>query len=671
VALVVALAALITAGPAHAAVDPIGAHSMLQLDDPPSFMEAMFAQAVAMHASAIRLDVAPALIFTYQSQPADFSGLDEVVALAQTYHLEVVADLFTIPTWMADCAAPTSNLSRCATDDVAGYGSVISQIVTRADPVIRDWEVWNEPDTAQFFNGSPQQYALMLRAAYDAITSVDGTDNVLLGGISGVAATSWLTQVLATPGADAIHAFDIANLHERGDLWQLAPDVTAFRQFLATQGFGGPLWITEHGYPSDPQYQYDPGYTGGTAAQAAFLQASVPSLIDAGAARVFVTERDNLGGEFASEGVLGGDVADPPPADPEIVAKPAFGVVQHTADCYALLGRDCPGTPASALTTFLPPAAPGQTSRASVIVTDPGSVPIELGAATLTGPYSAGLAVAGNACAGMVLEPRETCSVSVQFTPSAGGDDAADLALSTDAGPLHVALIASAPSLSGLVSPELPYPQFISTGDGNGVGYPQRWRLVLTNPFPARVSIGRTVLSGADVRRFRISSNRCARTTLRPHGLCRLTIMFTPTRPGTARAQLTLQGTGSPLTARLRPVAFALPALMRLTVLGRQGCVTAPSARVSVIASQAATVHWTLTRAAAPRGRACPRAGAPRGPVVASGAARTAHRRTGDAARWSLPGATRLTPGAYVLTVSASNDHGTGPSRAMALRLES
>ena len=485
-------------------------------------------------------------------------------------------------------------------------------------------------------------------------------DEVLLGGISSVAATGWLGQVFATPNADAIHAFDIANLHERADLWQLAPDVAGFRAFLAGQGFGGPLWITEHGYPSDPQYQYDPGYTGGATAQTAFLQASVPTLIDAGAAEVFVTERDNLSGAFASEGVLGGDVADPPPADPQVVAKPSFAVVAHIADCYALLGRDCPDTPATAspTTALLPAVPPGRSSRTSVTVTDPGSAPIELGAATLAGPPAAGLAVAGNTCAGMVLEPRERCSVSVQFTPAAPGDITGDLTLSTDDGPLSVPLAASAPSLSGLVSAELSHPRFVATGAGDGVGYPQRWTLALTNPFGAEVSISRAMLAGADARRFRITADHCAHATLRPHGGCRLTVMFAPTRPGTARSQLTLQGTGSPLVAQLRPVAFALPSITRLTVHGRRGSTAAPGAPVTVTVNQVARVRWTLARARATRAR-----------PVASGATRTARRRTGNTAQWTLPSGTRLAPGGYVLTVSASNDHGAGPSRAMALRL--
>ena len=669
--LALALGSAGVARPASAAVDPIGAHSMLQLDDPPSFMEAMFAQAAAMHASAIRLDVAPALVFTNQSQPPDFSGLDAVVALAQRYHLSVVADLLTVPTWMADCATPTSDPSRCATGNLSAYASVISRIVSRADPVIRDWEVWNEPDTAEFFDGTPQQYAFMLRAAHDAIKSVDPADDVLLGGISSVAGTAWLGQVLATPGADAVHAFDIANLHERGDLWQLAPDLATFRQYLAGRGFTGPLWVTEHGYPADPRYQYDPGYIGGDAAQASYLEASVPTLVDAGAAEVFVTERDNLSGEFASEGVLGGDVADPPPADPQFVTKPAFAVVQATAECFQQLGRDCPGTPAAAspATALLPPAPPGHVSTKSVTVTDPGTVPITLGAATVTGPYAAGLAVTGNGCAGMVLEPRETCSVSVGFTPAVGGDAAGDLQLLTGDGMLDVPLIATAPSLSGLRSPELPYPEFIPTGAGDGVGYPQRWRLVLTNPFRAAVTIGRAMLTGADARRFHISSNHCAHATLRPHGGCRLTVMFTPTRPGTARGLLTLLGTGSALTAQLRPVAFALPAVTRLSAPEGHGCAATQGAPVAATVSQAATVRWTLTRAATAHPSACPRTSSPVGPVAASGAVRTRRGPAGAAARWSLPGAGRLAPGGYVLTVSAVNDHGAGPARAMALRL--
>ena len=96
------------AAAARATESPLGAHSMLQLNDPPSFMKTMFARAAAMHASAIRLDVQPSIVFSDPLAPPAFSGLDEVVALSEEYHLPVVADLLSIPGWIAACPSPLS-----------------------------------------------------------------------------------------------------------------------------------------------------------------------------------------------------------------------------------------------------------------------------------------------------------------------------------------------------------------------------------------------------------------------------------------------------------------------------------------------------------------------------------------------------------------------------------
>jgi hypothetical protein len=46
---------------------------------------------------------------------------------------------------------------------------------------------------------------------------------------------------------------------------------------------------------------------------------------------VFLTLRDNLGGPFASEGVIAGGVSDPPSADPLVVRKPAFAALSRVA----------------------------------------------------------------------------------------------------------------------------------------------------------------------------------------------------------------------------------------------------------------------------------------------------------------------------------------------------
>ena len=96
----------------------------------------------------------------------------------------------------------------------------------------------------------------------------------------------------------------------------MAEWLTLWRQLLRKYGFAGPIWVTEHGYPADPAFQWDPAYRGtdaatGAAAQASLLRRSIRLLGQVGAEQVFVTLRDNLWGEFLSEGIVHIDESQP------------------------------------------------------------------------------------------------------------------------------------------------------------------------------------------------------------------------------------------------------------------------------------------------------------------------------------------------------------------------
>jgi hypothetical protein len=156
--------------------------------------------------------------------------------------------------------------------------------------------------------------------------------------------------------------------------------------------------------------------------------------------------------------------------------------------------------------------------------------------------------------------------------------------------------------------------------------------------------------------------------------------LFTPTRAGVARAQLTLWGAGAPLTAPLQPVAFPLPTVTRLAPAGTVGCVLSAGEPAAATTSQPATVRWTLTRAPASVRRRCGRTTAPAGAVVAAGRVMTARRRgrvagtRGYGAQWPLGragGPGWPSPGRYVLTVSATDKHGAGPSRSIIVTIRS
>lgn len=652
---------------AEAATSPIGAHSMLQLNDPDSFMQAMFAEAAGMHASSIRLDVAPSLVFTSPGAAPDFSGLDEVMALAQQYNLRVVGDLDTIPWWISDCQTPTSltGMTLCGTDDLGDYGSMISQIVAHADPVIRNWEIWNEPDDSQYFTGTPQQYAQMLRTAHDAIKAIDPQANVLLGGMSGTGAMGWLAQAFATPRADASSAFEIANIHERGQLDGLAGDVAAWKKFFASYGFNGPLWVTEHGYPSDPAYQYDPSFDLGPPSQAAYLTASIPTLIDAGASEVFVTERDNLSGQFASEGLLGGDVSDPPVADPQVVEKPAYGAVAALAQCYLSLDRDCPGPAPAAdpASLTLAPARLGSTSSADVTVSDPGQEPLQVGQLALTGATAQPFTIAGDGCSNQILEPNSTCTVTVRFTPLAGGQVAGTLEIPSDNGTVGVPVDAVAPSVASLSST---VSALVPIDGDDGIGHRQRLALTLTNALSTPVQISTSTVSGADPRRFAVSGRGCSHADLGPGATCTTSVVFTPRWVGQASAVLTLNGDGKPLVVPLGATAFALPKVTRVVA---PRCLQPGSRReIEVLVSQRSSLAWRLAPDHASSDRRCP--------AIAGGGRDSASGRTATSkrprpkhyvARITLP-LRRLRRGSYVLTLTPTNLHGTGPRRATLLQ---
>ena len=145
-----------------------------------------------------------------------------------------------------------------------------------------------------------------------------------------LASRTLLEQVFAHAGPHPERLYDIANAHIRGPLSALPGIVHAWRTFFAAHDAADkPLWITEFGYPSDPAYQYDPAYRSGPASQAAYLRRALPALLQAGAAKVFLTLRDNLTGPFASEGIIAGTVTDPPQPGPLIVRKPAFTTVSQ------------------------------------------------------------------------------------------------------------------------------------------------------------------------------------------------------------------------------------------------------------------------------------------------------------------------------------------------------
>ena len=201
-------------------------------------------------------DVAPTAT-TY-----DWSGLDARVAAAQARGAEIIYTLGgRTPQWASkrpnefspygpgEAAEPRSDLI---------WQQWIAAITTRYSGRIKYWEIWNEPDLAYFFTGTPATLSRLGRLAYAKIKTADPNNVVLSPGFSGFDGPWLLDDYLRRGGgnyADVISYHDYVDAPEDISNWYAAN----VRSVLNERTISKPLWNTEQGWldfstPTPPQF---------------------------------------------------------------------------------------------------------------------------------------------------------------------------------------------------------------------------------------------------------------------------------------------------------------------------------------------------------------------------------------------------------------------------------
>lgn len=217
----------------------------------------------------VRLDVSWANVQPDGPDSWDWSRLDPVIEGARARGLRVIAILGYTPEW---ARVPGCGTDKCRPASPSAFSAFVSAAVARYRPLgVRTWEVWNEPNSAAFWQPSPSagDYAELLAGAVGEIRAIDRRARVLSGGLA------------AVPSADGhVSAPDfLRGLGERGALDLVdgvayhpytypllasdAPDdfPTAWNGIARTpDGLRGilraygrprlPLWITEYGAPT-------------------------------------------------------------------------------------------------------------------------------------------------------------------------------------------------------------------------------------------------------------------------------------------------------------------------------------------------------------------------------------------------------------------------------------
>jgi polysaccharide biosynthesis protein PslG len=193
----------------------------------------------------------------------DWSRHDAVIEAARARGVNVLGLIAYTPAW----ARPAGTSNKHAPTHVRDYADFVSHVVARYAPRgVVHWELWNEPNHANFWKPCPDvaRYAELLKGGYAAVKAADPLAVVVSGGLSpavdngcNVSPRTFLKGLYAHGAAGS---FDALGHHpysfpaDPGDpqawsAWhQMAATSPSLRSIMAEHGDGRKqIWATEWG----------------------------------------------------------------------------------------------------------------------------------------------------------------------------------------------------------------------------------------------------------------------------------------------------------------------------------------------------------------------------------------------------------------------------------------
>ncbi len=193
----------------------------------------------------------------------DWSEPDRVVKAAVDRGLSVLGISGNPAGW---AAAPGCRTHNCAPADVAAYARFLADAAAHFAPLgVRHWEVWNEPNTAEFWSpgADPAAYAELQRLAYRGIKAAVPTAVVVTGGLApageggGDMEPLHFMEEVYRHGAQghfdavAVHPYAFPYPPDRAADYNTFLKVPRLHDLMAAHGDGAkPIWGTEVGAPS-------------------------------------------------------------------------------------------------------------------------------------------------------------------------------------------------------------------------------------------------------------------------------------------------------------------------------------------------------------------------------------------------------------------------------------
>lgn len=232
-------------------------------------VERQFDVMSAMKATWVRVDIDWSAVETQQGQ-YDWSYSDLVVDEAAARGMKVLAVVSFTPEW-ARPATPGDSVAarRSRPENLSEWASFVRATADRYAPRgVHSWEIWNEPNTTNFWPPRPEinEYGTLFWVAADAIREVDPDSTILIGGLgpkfeepdAEIPPAEYLEQLYANGAAKradgvAAHPYSFPSLPMEDPQRMIGgfKDLPALRAVMERHGDGAKkIWITEFGAPT-------------------------------------------------------------------------------------------------------------------------------------------------------------------------------------------------------------------------------------------------------------------------------------------------------------------------------------------------------------------------------------------------------------------------------------
>ncbi|MGB7731403.1 MAG: glycosyl hydrolase [Candidatus Acidiferrum sp.] len=178
----------------------------------------------------------------------DFSYIDKFIALNQVHGTEVIYTLGRTPRWASsepDAPGPYGPGQCAPPSDISFFEDFVRTLVRHVAGRIKYWELWNEPQSTNFYCGTIPSMVTMAREASKIIKDLDPTAQILSPGVTGGPGPDWLSSFLSEGGASYV---DIIAFH---GYWSACAEdvvnvIASYKSVMAARGVAGkPLWDTE------------------------------------------------------------------------------------------------------------------------------------------------------------------------------------------------------------------------------------------------------------------------------------------------------------------------------------------------------------------------------------------------------------------------------------------